>query len=113
MSVVPTFAPSMTARAGTSAITPSLTNDAAINPVAVLLWMLPGIVDAFRAGEVTTALLLIMPPLLGTLLTGPVPVRAARLATHWPAVIAALIAPFTWMKSVGANSSSTPACGSA
>jgi hypothetical protein len=62
--------------------------------VAVLLWMMPGIVDAFREGEIWTAVLLTVPPLLGTLLTGPVPVRAARLATHWPAVIAALIAPF-------------------
>jgi hypothetical protein len=62
--------------------------------VAVLLWVLPGIIDAIRAGEIATVLLLALPPLLGTLLTGPVPVRAARLATHWPAVIAALIAPF-------------------
>jgi hypothetical protein len=62
--------------------------------VVVLLWMLPGIVDAVRRGEVGTTLLLTAPPLLGTALTGPVPVRFARLATHWPAVIAALIAPF-------------------
>ena len=34
-----------------------------------------------------------MPPLLGPLLTGPVPPWAARLATHWPAVGAALVAP--------------------
>ena len=34
-----------------------------------------------------------MPPLLGPLLTGPVPPWAARFATHWPAVGAALIAP--------------------
>jgi hypothetical protein len=62
--------------------------------VVVLLWMLPGIVDAVRRGEISTTLLLTAPPLLGTALTGPVPVRFARLATHWPAVIAALIAPF-------------------
>jgi hypothetical protein len=62
--------------------------------VVVLLWMLPGIVDAIRRGEIGTALLLTAPPLLGTALTGPVPVRFARLATHWPAVIAGLIAPF-------------------
>ena len=61
---------------------------------AVLLWMMPGIVDAIRRGEVGTALLLSLPPLLAIGLTGPVPVRFARLATHWPAVIAALIAPF-------------------
>ncbi len=35
-----------------------------------------------------------MPPLLGPLLTGPVPERFARVATHWPAVAAALVAPF-------------------
>src|ERR1700733_8343060 len=37
-SVVPTLAPSMTARAGTRSKVPPVTNDAAINPVAVLLW---------------------------------------------------------------------------
>jgi hypothetical protein len=62
--------------------------------VVVLLWMLPGIVEAIRRGEVGTALLLTAPPLLAIGLTGPVPVRFARLATHWPAAIAALIAPF-------------------
>jgi hypothetical protein len=62
--------------------------------VVLLLWMLPGIVDAIRRGEIGTTALLIAPPLLATALTGPVPVRFARLATHWPAVIAALIAPF-------------------
>jgi hypothetical protein len=62
--------------------------------VVVLLWMLPGIVEAVRAGEIATTLLLTLPPLLAVGLTGPVPVRYARLATHWPAVIAALIAPF-------------------
>ena len=62
--------------------------------IVVLLWMLPGIVEAIRRGEVGTALLLTAPPLLAIGLTGPVPVRFARLATHWPAAIAALIAPF-------------------
>jgi hypothetical protein len=60
----------------------------------VLLWMWPGIRAAISAGEVTTALLLAVPPILGPLLAGPVPPRAARLATHWPAVIAAMVAPF-------------------
>jgi hypothetical protein len=60
----------------------------------VLLWMWPGITEAIANGEVTTALLLAAPPILGPLLAGPVPSRAARLATHWPAVIAALVAPF-------------------
>jgi hypothetical protein len=60
----------------------------------VLLWVHPGIRMALAAGETGTAVLLGVPPLLGWLLTGPVPPRAARLATHWPAVGAALIAPF-------------------
>ncbi len=38
MSVVPTFAPSMTASAGTSATKPLAANEAIISPVAVLLW---------------------------------------------------------------------------
>jgi hypothetical protein len=59
----------------------------------VLIFVGPGIVTAFRAGETTTALLLLVPPLLGPLLTGPVPVWSARLVTHWPAVAAALVAP--------------------
>jgi hypothetical protein len=62
--------------------------------VVVLLWTLPGVVDAVRRGEAGTALLLAAPPLLGVLLTGPVPARFARLATHWPAVAGALITPF-------------------
>jgi hypothetical protein len=62
--------------------------------VVVLLWMAPGITEAVRGGEVATTVLLSLPPLLAIGLTGPVPVRFARLATHWPAVIAALIAPF-------------------
>jgi hypothetical protein len=60
----------------------------------VLIFVGPGIVDAVRAGEPSTALLLAVPPLLGPLLTGPVPVWSARLVTHWPVAIAALLAPF-------------------
>ncbi|WP_433295267.1 hypothetical protein ACQP2F_35330 [Actinoplanes sp. CA-030573] len=59
----------------------------------VLIFVWPGIVSALRAGEITTALLLAVPPLLGPLLTGPVPAWSARLVTHWPAVGAALLAP--------------------
>jgi hypothetical protein len=59
----------------------------------VLIFVWPGIVSALRDGETSTALLLAVPPLLGPLLTGPVPPWAARFATHWPAVGAALIAP--------------------
>jgi hypothetical protein len=58
------------------------------------LWMWPGMVSAVAHGEVSTLVLLALPPLLGALLTGPVPMRFARLATHWPAVAAALVAPF-------------------
>jgi hypothetical protein len=61
--------------------------------VLVLIFVWPGIVTALRAGEITTALLLGVPPLLGPLLTGPVPAWSARLVTHWPAVAAALVAP--------------------
>ncbi|HEX9999352.1 MAG TPA: hypothetical protein VGB74_02765 [Actinoplanes sp.] len=59
----------------------------------VLVFVWPGITDALRRGETSTALLLGVPPLLGPLLTGAVPARAARLVTHWPAVGAALLAP--------------------
>ncbi len=59
----------------------------------VLFFVAPGVAAAVRAGETTTALLLVVPPLLGPLLTGPVPPWAARAATHWPAVGAALVAP--------------------
>jgi hypothetical protein len=38
ISVVPTLAPSISASAGTSATSPSAAKDAAIRPVAVLLW---------------------------------------------------------------------------
>ena len=60
----------------------------------VLLWVWPGIRMALAAGEYGTAVLLIAPSLLGWLLTGPVPARAARLATHWPAVAGVIVAPF-------------------
>jgi hypothetical protein len=59
----------------------------------VLVFVWPGIVSALDAGETSTALLLGVPPLLGPLLTGPVPAWSARLVTHWPAVAAALAAP--------------------
>ncbi|MFF5078980.1 hypothetical protein ACFY36_18150 [Actinoplanes sp. NPDC000266] len=59
----------------------------------VLTFVWPGITAALRTGEISTAVLLGVPPLLGPFLTGPVPASAARLFTHWPAVGAALIAP--------------------
>ena len=61
--------------------------------ILVLIFVAPGIRDALAVGEYSTALLLGVPPLLGPLLTGPVPAGAARFATHWPAVGAALVAP--------------------
>ena len=60
----------------------------------VLIFVWPGIVAAVRLDEPWTAVLLGAPPLLGPLLTGPVPGWSARLVTHWPAVAASLIAPF-------------------
>jgi hypothetical protein len=60
----------------------------------VLAFVWPGIVEAVRDREVSTALLLGVPPLLGPLMTGPVPAWSARLVTHWPAMTAALVAPF-------------------
>jgi hypothetical protein len=60
----------------------------------VLLWVWPGIRMSLAAGEYGTAVLLVVPSLLGWLLTGPVPARAARLTTHWPAVAAVIVAPF-------------------
>ena len=60
----------------------------------VLLWAWPGIRMSLVAGEYGTAALLVTPSLLGWLLTGPLPPRAARLATHWPAVAAVIVAPF-------------------
>jgi hypothetical protein len=62
--------------------------------LATYAWVGPGIVAAVRAGEAGTALLLGAPPLLAFGLTGPVPSWAARPAIHWPAVAAALLAPF-------------------
>ncbi|GIF03594.1 hypothetical protein [Actinoplanes siamensis] len=61
----------------------------------VLTWIFvwPGVLAAVRGGEHATAVLLAGPPLLGPLLTGPVPARWARLVTHWPAVCAALALP--------------------
>ncbi|MGW4946925.1 hypothetical protein ACWEOZ_35680 [Actinoplanes sp. NPDC004185] len=60
----------------------------------ILLWVRPGVRMSLAAGEYGTAALLIAPSLLGWLLTGPLPPRAARLATHWPAVGAMIVAPF-------------------
>jgi hypothetical protein len=62
----------------------------------LLVWLFvwPGVVAAVRAGEYATAVLLAAPPLFGPVLTGPVPQRWARIATHWPAVAVAFAMPF-------------------
>jgi hypothetical protein len=57
-----------------------------------LLW--PAIGAAATHGEVTLALLLALPPLLGAALTGPIPARVARPVIHAPATAAALVGPF-------------------
>jgi hypothetical protein len=57
----------------------------------IFVW--PGVVAAVRGGEYGTAILLGVPPLLGPLLTGPVPAGWARLVTHWPATAAAMALP--------------------
>lgn len=62
--------------------------------VLELIFVWPGMIAAFRMHEYTTGVLLLVPPLLGPLLTGPVPERFAWLFTHWPAVGAALVTPF-------------------
>lgn len=62
--------------------------------VALLVLFVPSVVAAFAHGEVTLALLLVLPPALTPLLTGPVPARAARVVTHAPAAVAALVGPF-------------------
>jgi hypothetical protein len=61
---------------------------------AAYTWLLPAGAAAARSGETVTAALLLVPPALTVLLTGPVPAGAARLVTHWVAVVAALLAPF-------------------
>jgi hypothetical protein len=64
--------------------------------VGMLVWIFvwPGVVAAARAGDYTTAVLLAAPPLFGPVLTGPLPDRWARIATHWPAVAVAFAMPF-------------------
>ncbi|GIE33121.1 hypothetical protein Ait01nite_061660 [Actinoplanes italicus] len=64
--------------------------------VAIIVWIFvwPGVVAAIRAGDYATAALLALPPLFGPVLTGPVPERWARIATHWPAVAVAFAIPF-------------------
>lgn len=62
--------------------------------VPTYLILAPAIGDAWTSGEWWTTTLLAAPPALAVLLTGPVPAWAARGVTHWPALAAALLAPF-------------------
>ncbi|MGH3742839.1 MAG: hypothetical protein ACRDT1_16135, partial [Micromonosporaceae bacterium] len=61
--------------------------------VAAYLWLGPAIVQSFQAGEAVNGLLLLLPPGLAALLTGPVPVRAARTVIRGTAIGAAVISP--------------------
>jgi hypothetical protein len=65
----------------------------AVIAVVEYLWFGPAIVAAFAKHEVMTAVLLLVPPVLAPLVTGPVPAVAARAVTHWPASVAAFLAP--------------------
>jgi hypothetical protein len=56
-------------------------------------WFGPAIAEAFSDGETVLALILLLPPALTPMLTGPIPARTARVATHAPAAAAALLAP--------------------
>lgn len=64
--------------------------------VGIMVWIFvwPGVVAAIRSDDYFTAVLLAAPPLFGPVLTGPVPERWARIATHWPAVAVAFAIPF-------------------
>ncbi|GGO19508.1 hypothetical protein GCM10010116_39190 [Microbispora rosea subsp. aerata] len=50
--------------------------------VLVLLVLRPAIMQALEQADVSTLLLLTVPPVLGPLVTGPVPARAAPLVVH-------------------------------
>ena len=54
----------------------------------------PAVVAALRAGEPVTAMLLALPPVLATVLTGPIPARVAPAMTTASAFVLALVAPF-------------------
>ncbi|MGW0071800.1 hypothetical protein ACWDUI_30565 [Streptosporangium sandarakinum] len=60
--------------------------------VYAALW--PAIGQAIAARDTTTSVLLILPPGIAGLLTGPVPRVLARLLTHGLAVVVAVFTPF-------------------
>jgi hypothetical protein len=57
-------------------------------------WSGPAILDAVRAGEGTTATLLLLPPAATVALTGPIPAPAARPVTSGTAMVVGLLMPF-------------------
>ncbi len=59
----------------------------------------PASLTALRTGQAGTTALLLLPPAMALLLTGPVPAWAAGRLTRWVAVVAIFIAPLV----VGAN----------
>ncbi|HET8661730.1 MAG TPA: hypothetical protein VFM55_22390 [Micromonosporaceae bacterium] len=61
--------------------------------IVAYIWLAPAIMDAFGHLDFLTGALLLLPPGLAPLLTGPVPARSARLVTHWPATAAVLLTP--------------------
>ena len=58
------------------------------------VWLAPAIVNAFGDEEIVNALLLLLPPGLTILLTGPIPAFSARFVIQWPAAFAAFFSPF-------------------
>ncbi|HEY0638005.1 MAG TPA: hypothetical protein VGD67_10185, partial [Pseudonocardiaceae bacterium] len=62
--------------------------------VAAYLLLWPAIADAREGGDWATAALLVVPPALTVLLTGPLPRATARVVTQWLATTAAFLAPF-------------------
>ena len=66
-------------------------------PLAVAVleygWLAPAITSALSGRQLVTALLLMLPPALTALLTGPIPARAARRLIHGVAAAALLAGP--------------------
>jgi hypothetical protein len=58
------------------------------------VWFGPAIAAAVRAGEGTTAILLLLPPAATVALTGPIPTSLARPVTSGTAMVAGLLVPF-------------------
>ncbi|MFB9710097.1 MULTISPECIES: hypothetical protein [Streptosporangium] len=66
----------------------------AVAAVLVYAALWPAIGQAVAARDVTTSILLLLPPGIAGLLTGPVPRVLARLLTHGLAVVVAVFTPF-------------------